>query len=78
MNHPPMTNRTATTLMAEEMKKRAGAVKGIDETDRNDIAFKLVTMAVFSLCYEYSFFLLFFCFFYKVRIPPPPPFSSFN
>jgi hypothetical protein len=73
MNHPIMTDRTSTTLTAEEMKKRAGAVKGIDKTDPNDIAFKLVTMVVFSLCCEYSFFLL-FPFFCKVRIHPPPLF----
>jgi hypothetical protein len=40
MNHPTMTDRTSTTRMDEEMKKRAGAVKRIDETDPNDMAFK--------------------------------------
>jgi hypothetical protein len=40
MNHPTMTNRTSTTWTDEEKKKRAGAVKGIEETDRNDMAFK--------------------------------------
>jgi len=40
--HEPsnMTDRTCTTWTDEEMKKRAGAVKRIDETDPNDIAFK--------------------------------------
>jgi len=40
MNHPTMTDRTSTTLTGEEMKKRAGAVKEIDETDPNDMDFK--------------------------------------
>jgi hypothetical protein len=40
MNHPTMTNRTSTTWAREEAKKRAGAVKGIDKTDPNDMAFK--------------------------------------
>jgi hypothetical protein len=40
MNHPTMTDRTSTTRMDEEMKKHAGAVKGINETDLNDTAFK--------------------------------------
>ena len=40
MNHPTMTDRTSTTRTDEEMKKRAGAVKRIDETDPNDMAFK--------------------------------------
>jgi hypothetical protein len=40
MNHPTMTDCTSTTLMGKEMKKRAGAVKGIDETDPNDMVFK--------------------------------------
>jgi len=40
MNHPTMSNRTSTTQMDEEMKKCAGAVKGIKETDPNDMAFK--------------------------------------
>jgi hypothetical protein len=40
MNHPTMTDRTSTTRTGEEMKKRAGAVKGIDETDPNDMGFK--------------------------------------
>jgi len=71
MNHPTMTDRTSKTLMDEEMKKRAGIVKGIDENDPNDMAFKLVTMFVYLLCCEYSFFLPFLSFFYKVRIPPP-------
>jgi hypothetical protein len=42
-----MTDRTSTTRAGEEMKKRAGAVKGIDENDPNDMAFKLVTMFVY-------------------------------
>jgi len=69
MNHPTMTNRTSTTLTGKEIKKRAGAVKGIDETDSNDMAFKWVTMVVFSLCCEYSLFLLIFCLIFT--IPPP-------
>ena len=40
MNHPTMTDRTSTTLTGKEMKKRAGAMKGINETDPNDMAFK--------------------------------------
>jgi hypothetical protein len=40
MNHPTMTDRTSTTRTDEEMKKRAGVVKGIDKTDPNDMAFK--------------------------------------
>jgi len=40
MNHPTMTDRTSTTWTDEEMKKRAGAVKRIDKTDPNDMAFK--------------------------------------
>jgi hypothetical protein len=40
MNHPTMTNRTSTTWKDKEMKKRTGAVKRIDETDPNDMAFK--------------------------------------
>jgi hypothetical protein len=35
-----MTNLTSTTRAGEEMKKRAGAVKGINETDPNDTTFK--------------------------------------
>jgi hypothetical protein len=38
MSAPP--NHTSTTLTDEEMKKRAGAVKGIDENDPNDMGFK--------------------------------------
>ena len=71
MNHPTMTDRTSTTRMDEEMKKRTGTVKGIDKNDPNDMAFKLVTMFVYLLCCEYSFFLSFFVFFYEVQIPPP-------
>ena len=56
-----MTDRTSTTRTGDEMKKRAGAVKEIDETDPNDMGFKQVTMVVFSLCREYSLFLPFFC-----------------
>jgi len=63
MNHPTMTDRTSATRTDEEMKKRAGAVKGIDENDPNDMAFKLVTMFAYLLCCEYSFFLPFFVFF---------------
>jgi hypothetical protein len=55
-----MTGLTSTTRARQEATKRAGAVKGIDETDPNDMAFKLVTIFVFSLCCEYSFFLNFF------------------
>jgi len=40
MNHPTMTDRTSTTQTDEEMKKHAGAVKRIDESDPNDMAFK--------------------------------------
>jgi hypothetical protein len=40
MNNPTMTDRTSTTRTYEEMKKRAGAVKRIDETDPNGMAFK--------------------------------------
>jgi len=58
-----MTGLTSTTRARQEVTKRAGAVKGIDETDPNDMAFKLVTMFVFSLCCEYSLFLPFFAFF---------------
>ena len=71
MNHPTMTNRTSTTQTDEEMKKHIGVVKGIDENDLNDMAFKLVTMFVYLLCCKYSFFCLFLSFFYEVRIPPP-------
>ena len=63
--HEPsnLTNRTSTTWTDEEMKKRTGVVKGIDKNDLNDMAFKLVTMFVYLLCCEYSFFLPFFVFF---------------
>jgi hypothetical protein len=54
MNHPTMTNRTSTTWTDEEMKKRTGVVKGIDENDPNGMAFKLVTMFVYLLCCEYK------------------------
>ena len=40
MNHPTMTHRTSTTWTDEEMKKHAGIVKGIKETDLNGMAFK--------------------------------------
>jgi hypothetical protein len=60
-----MTNRTSTTRTDKEMKKRTGVVKGIDENDPNDMAFTLVTMFVYLLCCEYSFFN-FFVFFYEV------------
>jgi hypothetical protein len=40
MNHPTMTDRTSTTWAGKEMKKHAGTVKGIDETDPNDTTFK--------------------------------------
>ena len=40
MNHPTMTDHTSTILMEEEMKKCAGAVKGINKTDPNDMGFK--------------------------------------
>jgi len=63
MNHPTMTDRTSTTWTDEEMKKRTGIVKGIDENDPNDMAFKLVTMFVYFLCCEYSFFAFFVSFF---------------
>ena len=53
------------------MMKHAGAVKEIDETDPNDMAFKLVTMFVYLLCHEYSFLFYFFAYFYEVRTPPP-------
>ena len=53
-----MTDRTTTTRAREEAKK-PGAVKGMDKSDLNDMAFKLVTMFVFSLCCEYSLFLPF-------------------
>jgi hypothetical protein len=46
-------------LGGERMMKHTGVVKEIDETDPNDMAFKLVTMFVYLLCHEYSFFLLF-------------------
>ena len=62
MNHPTMTNRTSTTQTDEEMKKRTDVVKGINENDPNDMAFKLVTMFVYLLCCEY-FFFCFFCLF---------------
>ena len=73
MNHPTMTNRTPTTRTDEEMKKRAGVLKGIDENDPNDMAFKLVTMFVYLLCCEYSFFFAFFVFFLWSTNPPPLP-----
>ncbi len=76
MNHPTMTDRISTTLTGEEMKKQAGTVKGIDETDPNDMAFKLVTMFVCLLCHEYSYLLLFFAFFMKCKSPPPPSLHS--
>ena len=66
-----MTDRTSTTWTDEEMKKRTGVVKGINENDPNDMAFKLVTMFVYLLCCEYSFFLPFFVFFMKCELPPP-------
>jgi hypothetical protein len=71
MNHPTMTDRTSTARTDEAMKKRAGVVKGMDENDPNDMAFKLVTMFVFFLCYEYSFFCHFLSFFMKCECPPP-------
>jgi hypothetical protein len=40
MNHPTMTDRTSTTWVREEAKKHAGAVKGINETDLNDMGVK--------------------------------------
>jgi len=40
MNHPTMIDRTTTTRTDEEIKKHTGAVKRIDETDSNDMAFK--------------------------------------
>ena len=67
-----MTDRTSTTWTDEEMKMRTGVVKGIDENDPNDMAFKLVTMFVYLLCCEYSFFLPFLSFFMKYESPPPP------
>ena len=73
-----MTDRTSTTWTDEEMKMRTGVVKGIDENDPNDMAFKLVTMFVYLLCCEYSFFLPFFVFFLWSTNPPPPLLSSFN
>ena len=72
MNHPTMTNCTSTTQTDGEMKKRTGVLKGIDENDPNDMAFKLVTMFVYLLCCEYSFFLLFLSFFMKYESPPLP------
>ena len=77
MNHPTMTNRTSTTQTDEEIKKRTGVVKGIDENDPNDMAFKLVTMFVYLLCCEYSFFFAFFCLFF-MKYESPPLLSSFN
>jgi len=53
------------------MKKQAGVVKGIHENDPNDMGFKLVTMFVYLLCCEYSFFLPFLSFFMKCESPPP-------
>jgi hypothetical protein len=47
MNHPIMTDRTSTTRTGKEMKKHAGAVKGINKTDPDDMGFKWVTMVVF-------------------------------
>ena len=73
MNHPNMTDHTSTTRTDEEMKKRTGVVKGIDENDPNDMAFKLVTMFVYLLCCEYSFVLPFFVFF--IKYDPPPLYS---
>ena len=55
-----MTNHTSTTRAREEATKRAGTVKGIDETDPND-------MFVFSLCCEYFLFFAFFAFFSVIR-----------
>ena len=52
------------------MKKRTGVLKGIDENDPNDMAFKLVTIFVYLLCCEYSFFLPFLSFFMKYKSPP--------
>ena len=43
------------------MKMRTGVVKGIDENDPNDMAFKLVTMFVYFFV---LFKLLFFCLFF--------------
>ncbi len=63
-----MTDRTSTTQTDKEIKQRTGAVKGIDENDPNGMAFKLVTMFVYLLCCEYSFFS-FFVFFMKYESP---------
>ena len=49
MNHPTMTDRTSTTRTDKEMKKCACIVKGIDENDPNDMAFKLVTVVFIVL-----------------------------
>ena len=62
-----MIDRTSTTWVHdwvhEEANKHAGTVKGINGTDPNDMAFKLVIMFVLSLGCEFSFFCLFLLFF---------------
>jgi hypothetical protein len=42
-----MADHTPTTLTPNKVKKHTGAVKGLDNIDPNDMAFKLVTMFVF-------------------------------
>ncbi len=47
INHPTMTDCISTIWVRKEAKKRTGAVKGINKTDPNYMAFKMVTMFVF-------------------------------
>jgi hypothetical protein len=70
-----MTDRTSTTWVREEAKKRAGAVKGIDETDPRH-GLQIGDMVVFSLCRKYSLFLPFFANFWPYFHNPPHPYSA--
>ena len=55
-----MAKCTPTTPMPNKAKKHAGAVKGLDDNDPNDMPFKLVTMFVYLLCRKYTIFFLYF------------------
>ncbi len=62
-----MTVRTSTTRAHKESKKRTGAVKEINETDLNDMAFKLVTImfVFFGIKNTLNLFSLFLPFFVR-------------
>jgi hypothetical protein len=70
-HEPSNHDQPHTTRTDKEMKKRTDVVKGINENDPNDMAFKLVTMFMYLLCCEYSFFCLLLSFFMKYESPPP-------